>query len=130
MAAWTDIETDSLLPGEPWTSAKALAAFENPVALAEGAAGAPKLQKTAFGPKSVNENALNVEQFSASGTIGPSGEVTVTIPGNLVFFPRVDGGAIGASDIEGVMSGGQLVIRNLNSDNSREYTVSLHRVIP
>ena len=41
MASWTNQSTSSLLPGEPWTSAKALAAFENPVAIAEGAVGAP-----------------------------------------------------------------------------------------
>lgn len=41
MASWTNQSTSSLLPGEPWTSAKALAAFENPTALAEGASGAP-----------------------------------------------------------------------------------------
>lgn len=41
MASWTSQSTSSLLPGEPWTSAKALAAFENPVAIAEGASGAP-----------------------------------------------------------------------------------------
>ena len=43
MASWTNQSTSSLLPGEPWTSAKALAAFENPTALAEGASGAPVL---------------------------------------------------------------------------------------
>jgi len=41
MASWTSQSTSSLLPGEPWTSAKALAAFENPEAIAEGASGAP-----------------------------------------------------------------------------------------
>lgn len=41
MASWTEQSTDSLLPGKPWTSAKALAAFENPKAIAEGASGAP-----------------------------------------------------------------------------------------
>ena len=41
MASWTNQSTSSLLPGEPWTSAKALAAFENPTAIAEGAANAP-----------------------------------------------------------------------------------------
>lgn len=41
MASWTNQSTSSLLPGEPWTSAKALAAFENPEAIAEGASGAP-----------------------------------------------------------------------------------------
>lgn len=43
MADWTTQDPNTLLPGEPWTSAKALAAFENPVAIAEGAAGAPRI---------------------------------------------------------------------------------------
>ena len=44
MAAWTTITTDSLLPGEPWTSAKANAVYENPQAIAEGASGAPEVE--------------------------------------------------------------------------------------
>ena len=44
MADWTELDTNTLLPGEPLTSAKALAFFENPVALAEGAADAPRNQ--------------------------------------------------------------------------------------
>ena len=39
MAEWTDIDPNTLLPGEPWTSAKALAAFENPVAIAHSQNG-------------------------------------------------------------------------------------------
>ena len=124
MADWTDQDTDSLLPGEPWTSAKALAAFENPVALAEGATGAPKIQTAAYGNNTVNENAMKVQQFSASGTVGAAGSVTVTIPGNLVFFPRVSG-----TNIEGVMAGGQLKIRNIDSDTTRSYSVSWYRII-
>ena len=50
MASWTNQSTSSLLPGEPWTSAKALAAFENPTALAEGASGAPKIRTAALQP--------------------------------------------------------------------------------
>ena len=43
MAEYTNQDPNTLLPGEPWTSAKALAAFENPEAIAEGAPGAPKV---------------------------------------------------------------------------------------
>jgi hypothetical protein len=125
MASYTDQDTNSLLPGEPWTSAKALAAFENPVAIAEGAEGAPKIQTAAYEPNSVNENAMKVEQFSDSGTVGAGGSVTVTIPGNLVFFPRVSG-----SDIFGRMGNGELIIQNLNADDSKSYTVSWYRIIP
>ena len=43
MADWTELDTNTLLPGEPLTSAKVLAFYENPIALAEGAADAPSL---------------------------------------------------------------------------------------
>ena len=48
MADWTEIDTNTLLPGEPLTSAKALAFFENPVAIAEGAASAPRIEDAAL----------------------------------------------------------------------------------
>lgn len=130
MASWTDQDTNSLLAGEPWTTSKALAVFENPVALAEGAAGAPKIETAAYGANSVNEPAMKVQQFTESGTVGASGSVTVNIPGNLVFMPRVTGGTIGSTDISAVLSEGQLVVQNSNSDTSRDYTVSWYRIIP
>ena len=43
MADWTTQDPSTLLPGEPWTSAKALAAFENVEAAMEGADDAPRL---------------------------------------------------------------------------------------
>ena len=44
MADWTELDTNTLLPGEPLTSAKALVFFENPKAIAEGADDAPRNQ--------------------------------------------------------------------------------------
>jgi hypothetical protein len=43
MASWTDISLSDLLPDEPWTSAKATAVYENPIAIAEGQADAPRI---------------------------------------------------------------------------------------
>lgn len=43
MSDWTEWDVNSLLPGEPWTSAKAIAAFENVNAAFEGAADAPRV---------------------------------------------------------------------------------------
>ena len=48
MADWTELDTNGLLPGEPFTSAKALAFFENPVAITEGAVNAPKVVSEAL----------------------------------------------------------------------------------
>ena len=43
MASYTEPDLNDFLPGEPFTSAKALLAVENPLALFEGAAGAPRI---------------------------------------------------------------------------------------
>ena len=59
MAQWTGIDPNTLLPGDPWTSAKAQAAFENVEALAEGASGAPRVVPKALG-------GLILPAFSAS----------------------------------------------------------------
>jgi hypothetical protein len=49
MADYVSVDPNTLLPGEPWTSAKALAAFENPEAIAEGSPGAPRIMSAALG---------------------------------------------------------------------------------
>ena len=59
MAQWTTIDPNTLLPGDPWTSAKAQAALENVEALAEGAPGAPRVVPKALG-------GLILPAFSAS----------------------------------------------------------------
>ena len=64
MASWTNQSTSSLLPGEPWTSAKALAAFENPEAIAEGASGAPRL----LGEAAATNDEVTVLTVSAANT--------------------------------------------------------------
>jgi hypothetical protein len=43
MTDWTDLDLDGLLPGEPLTSEKVLAFYQNTIALAERAADAPKV---------------------------------------------------------------------------------------
>ena len=63
MAQWTFVDPNTLLPGDPWTSAKAQAAFENLEAVAEGAPGAPpvnflfrkiaSVENPAFGPSQI-----------------------------------------------------------------------------
>ena len=145
MADYTDQSTDSLLPGEPWTSAKALACFENPVAIAEGASGAPKIQTAAYGAQTVNETAMKVQQFSAAvdltQTRDAGDSATIVIPGNLVFLPRLN------VTYEGVIINPPFVdMRWNNSGNLEVYvesaggddpvtktvtaTVSWYRIIP
>jgi hypothetical protein len=131
MASYTDQDTDGLLPGEPWTSAKALAAFENPLAIAEGAAGAPKIQTAAYGPNTVNENAMKVLPESSGGSLVRGASESVTIAGNLVFIPRLTGDGFTMT-----LGGGGVVVTNSNeppdegANPSEPYTVTWYRIVP
>lgn len=54
MASFTTIDLNDFLPGQPATSAQGIALYENPLAIAEGASGAPKIAiKTAGGVSGV-----------------------------------------------------------------------------
>src|SRR5699024_7917620 len=44
MAQWTNIPTDRIEPGKPIRAIDGLALRDNPIAIAEGAAGAPRVQ--------------------------------------------------------------------------------------
>lgn len=50
MANYTGPDPNRLLPGEPWASDLALAAFEDPLAIAEGAANAPRIAQKVILP--------------------------------------------------------------------------------
>ena len=85
MASWTNQSTSSLLPGEPWTSAKALAAFENPTALAEGASGAPKVRTAALQPPTGGSTPIrrlkdfSITQGSSGSTSGVMEEASLGV---------------------------------------------------
>lgn len=94
MASWTEQSTNSLLPGQPWTSAKALAAFENPRALAEGASGAPTmqvawhlLQTIALGSSADNVTfTVDISQYRAIRVVGAA---TTAVANNLQINVQV-----------------------------------------
>lgn len=54
MAQYTFIDPNTLLPGDPWTSALAQASFENPEAISEGAPGAPRVDGKALALRNVS----------------------------------------------------------------------------
>ena len=92
MADWTELDTNGLLPGEPFTSAKALAFFENPVAMAEGKVNAPKVVSEALNMlvgagtstgtftdlERIDEVLVNAFAYAIAGSGGtPAGAMTV-----------------------------------------------------
>src|SRR5690625_3774546 len=63
MATWTNIPTDRIEPGKPIRAIDGLALRDNPIAIAEGAAGAPKVTENAMSVNSIHGNRLR------SGTV-------------------------------------------------------------
>ena len=92
--AWTTLDLNNLLSGEPLIEAEVLALYENPIALAEGAPGAPRLSGFAAVP---NPNLAELAILSVSESndwispdaniIGPLSGVfrVATLSGTLRF---------------------------------------------
>jgi len=83
MTDYTDIALSALLPGEPWTSGKALAVYENPIAIAEGAVGAPRIDFAAMN-----------EWFSTAGAIGTYVFARSTTASDVAFGATRAGSAL------------------------------------
>jgi len=62
--AWTTPDLNDYLPGEPWTSAKALLVVENPIAIANGDDGAPRVSPKAWGHTAFTDSAVGTVTLS------------------------------------------------------------------
>lgn len=58
MANWTNIPTDRIEPGKPIRAIDGLALRDNPIAIAQGAAGAPKITENAMNVNSIHGNRI------------------------------------------------------------------------
>jgi hypothetical protein len=99
MAAWTELDPNGLLPGEPWTAAKAGAVFENPKAMAEGATGAPVVNTRAMGKFSAGDTSAYLDAnttFISGNTFSPA----------LVFAPHGSGTVRFKADLKAGAGGG------------------------
>src|SRR5690625_4790559 len=59
MAQWTNIPTDRIEPGKPIRAIDGLALRDNPIAIAEGAAGAPRVQTNGIANSAVTTSKIN-----------------------------------------------------------------------
>lgn len=110
MASWTNQSTSSLLPGEPWTSAKALAAFENPVAITEGASGAPKIRTAALQPPTSGSTPIRRLKDFGTGS-----------------FDGTSSGSIAEGSIGVLVAGTIRVVSTIVVNGSPSYTVSYRK---
>lgn len=57
-------DLNDYLPGEPWTSAKALLTVENPIAIANGDTDAPRVSPKAWGHTAIADSAVGTVTLS------------------------------------------------------------------
>lgn len=96
MASWTSIPDSSLDPDAPVTSELAYAWRDNPIAITEGASGAPRIQQSAMmDPTAGATNTLKwLPDFAVGGGIGISDKSTVMLGGSMTVsfgFTRTAG---------------------------------------
>ena len=72
MATWTTLPDASLEPGKPIRSIDGLALRDNPVAIAEGASGAPQVQTNALitSERMTTSNVLSATAGASAGAVG------------------------------------------------------------
>jgi len=98
MASWTDIDTNRLLPGEPWTSGKALALEENIRALAEQSSGAPRIaDNVVSGEASGGGNLIFSGLQEYSGFLAWGGYDESGGADNMVVAYALNGGALSSN---------------------------------
>lgn len=92
MASWTDIPNSSIESGAPIRAVDGLALRDNPIAIAEGQAGAPRIQNAG-----INDGAVTNAKI-ANGTIGSEKLQTGVEESNWVTgrYSQVTAGEIGA----------------------------------
>jgi len=95
MATWTNVANTSLEPGSPARSVDAFALRDNPIAIAEGAAGAPRIETNAL---TANEQMTTANVLARTAGAGLGAVGTYVYAFTTLSF-RVAGSTVGASNL-------------------------------
>ena len=123
MTAYTTIPDTDIAQDKPIKAETGLALRDNPIAISEGAAGAPQIQRAAIQNVAIDYTKLTLGSSSATAAVAGSGTVELTLS-ELSFFPMVH-----CSTAAGFVMESKTVatrgfrLRNL-SVGSQTYTVS------
>lgn len=133
MATWVNISNANLQPGAPARSVDAIALRDNPIAIAEGAAGAPRIQTAAIqdgaitnakvangtltGAKLAN-GTLTWAQMNAASIYAGMGAVAAGAIGSVAMVARSNVASGTPISWGGLVSGSMLVPSNSAGENS------------
>lgn len=135
--AWTHIPDSSLEPGKPIRSVDGLALRDNPIAIANGDPGAPRIQNPAYETDSIDFTKLmggaatrfgsvpfNLTFGSSSGT--SVAEVTIDTPGQfggVAFAQWVVTGPAVSDDWVRIYGNGNVLVEGTYGGNNQLWTV-------
>lgn len=110
MATWTDIPDEVLEPGKPIRSVDALALRDNAIAIAQGAAGAPRIQTNAIQNGAItNVKIANMDAGKLNSGTVPGARMPTTHGGVGTYaFVTTTGGSPLATNWGGTRAGSSL----------------------
>jgi hypothetical protein len=108
MATWTTLPDASLEPGKPIRSIDGLALRDNPIAISEGAAGAPKIQTNGITDSAVTTAKL-ANSAVTTGKLASNEQMTT-----VNVLNATAGGTSGAVGVYAIRTTGQIPL----TDNS------------
>lgn len=89
MPEYQEILDTEVQPEAPLTSSLGVRFRDNPIALANGASGAPRIQTAAINNSAVTAQKINIQQRSFSGSLDNDEETTITVSDTNPLFPRL-----------------------------------------
>ena len=122
MTAYTTIPDTDIAQDKPIKAETGLALRDNPIAISEGAASAPRIQRAAIQNSAVDSTKLNLGSSSASASLfGGSAEITMS---ELSFFPTITSNLSTGFTIESKPTASRGFKLVNKSGNVQIYTVS------
>lgn len=135
--AWTNIPDSSLEPGKPIRSVDGLALRDNPIAIANGESGAPRIQNAAYAESSIDFTKLMVGAANRFGSVpfnltygASSGtsfaEVTIDAPGQsggIAFAQWTVTGPAVSDDWVRIYGNGDVLIEGTYGGSQQLWTV-------
>ena len=117
MATWTTITDAALEPGKPIRSVDGLALRDNVTALAEGAAGAPRIENAAFDATTLGSEKFQAGTDERDWVLDRTSETTANNVGTYAFLRLLSpsGTDYGANS---TLSGSSLAYSNSSESNS------------
>lgn len=123
MTTYTTIADTEIDQDSPVTETVLTKLRDNPIAITEGASGAPKVQTAGINDAAVTQVKISTTLASYAGSIPAEASVNIATPNSYSFFPEwSNNGNIEVS----FRSGGLDALRLFNSDSSgaRSYSVT------